>query len=606
MASETESRFSTDSARETLTGYASRTELAVVGIALVALLARFVELGTRIAHQDEARVAYWAYRYMETGVYEYRPIVHGPFLTIVDGNLFGVFGANDFTMRMVVALLGGLLPLSALLFRERLRDSETVAVALFLAFNPILLYYSRFYRNDLLLAGFMLAAFGFYVRAYDHRRPAFLYAGTAIFALAFTTKENALVYPVCWLGAAVLLWDHRLFAERAGDRGLLVAVWERVKRTGRGVLDWGHHFALAVVEFLAIVVFFYAPRKPHMIADDPNPTVDNGMPGLYEALGDPTLLPAVVEHATLGSWNDFMYQWGGGNEESYLGAAKSLWPVVESGAIVLVALAILGFVVDRYANDRPRDVVAFASYWGFASALGYPVIVDNPFPWEVIHVVVPLVIPAAVGLALVVRLGLESLTDGDAVSATAAALILLVLTAQVGATAVGTSYTDPRSGDNELVQYAQSSSEMKPLLGEIRGVVQSNEGIDVMYYGEEHPSKRSSNLFNAHNESSHDVPPAGAGWFERLPFAWYLETYDAETDSTDRPELVAGMDDKPPIVIALGNASTCSDNYDKAEDINDSMDGYKRHEVNRFLYNSGCHVSTVVIYIDEEATTEAT
>jgi uncharacterized protein (TIGR03663 family) len=586
MASQTESRFSAANARETLTGYASRTELAVVAVTLVALLARFVELGTRIAHQDESRVAYWAYRYMENGVYEYRPIVHGPFLTIVNGNLFGVFGASDFTMRAVVALLGGLLPLTALLFRERLRDSETIAVALFLAFNPVLLYYSRFYRNDLLLAGFMLAAFGFFVRAYDDRRPAYLYAGTAIFALAFTTKENALVYPVTWAGAAVLLWDHRLFAERAGERGLLVAVWERLRRTGRGIVNWGHHFALAVVEFFAIVVFFYAPRNTDRL---PN----NDTPGLYEALGAPTLLPAVVGEATLGSWDKFVDQWGGGNEESYLGAAKSLWPVVESGAIVLVALAILGFVVDRYANDRPRDAVAFASYWGFASALGYPVIVDNPFPWEVIHIAVPLVIPAAVGLALVARLGLESITDGDAVSATAAALVLLVLTAQVGATAVSTAYTDPQSDDNELVQYAQSSSEMKPLLNELRRVVQSNDGIDVLYYGEE---------FNSGDESAHDVAPAGNGWFARLPLAWYIETYEAEEDSTSQAEVVAGMDDKPPIVIALGEADDCTENYDKAADIDQHMDGYDRHKVQRYLYDSGCTVSTVVVYVDENAT----
>jgi uncharacterized protein (TIGR03663 family) len=600
MASQTESRFSATSAREALTSYASRTELAVVGVTLFALLARFVELGARVAHQDESRVAYWAYRYMENGVYEYRPIVHGPFLTIVDGNLFGVFGASDFTMRLIVALLGGLLPLVALLFRQRLRDSETVAVAVLLALNPVLLYYSRFYRNDLLLAGFMLAAFGFFVRAYDHRRPAFLYAGTAVFALAFTTKENALVYPVCWIGAAVLLWDHRLFAERAGERGLLVAVWERLETTARGVLDWGHHFALAVVQFFAIVVFFYAPRKPHLVPDDTNPTVDNDVPGLYEALGDPTLLPAVVEHATLGSWNDFVHQWGGGNEESYLGAAKALWPVVGEGAVVLLALAVVGFVVDRYANDRPRDVVAFASYWGFASALGYPVIVDNPFPWEVIHVVVPLVIPAAVGLALIARLGWESVADGDAVSATAAALILLVLTAQVGATAVNTSYTSSQSPDNELVQYAQSSSEMKPLLDEIRGVAQSNgQGeIDVLYYGEE----PDGDSFYAPNSSSHDVAPAGEGWFARLPLAWYLETYDAETDSTNRPEVVAGMDDKPPVVIAFGNATTCTESYDKAEDIEQSMGGYERHEVQRYLYDSGCTISTVVVYVDENAT----
>ena len=80
--------------------------------------------------------------------------------------------------------------------------------------------------------------------------------------------------------------------------------------------------------------------------------------------------------------------------------------------------------------------------------------------------------------------------------------------------------------------------------------------------------------------------------------------YDAEHDSTDRADLVEGMDDKPPIVIALKNASTCSESYDNADDIDREMDGYERHEVNRYLHESGCIVSGVVIYIDEDAPRE--
>ncbi|PSP57482.1 TIGR03663 family protein [Halobacteriales archaeon QS_1_67_19] len=595
MASQTESTLSVADARETLTAYASRTQLAVLGITLVALVARLAGLGARVAHQDEARVAYWALRYAETGVYEYRPIVHGPFLTIVNGNLFELLGPSDFTMRLVVALIGGLLPLAALLFRQRLRASETVALAALLAANPVLLYYSRFYRNDLLLAGFVLIALGFFVRAYDHRRPAFLYAGTAALALAFTTKENALVYPVCWIGAAALLWDHRLFTERAGERGLLGAVWVRAKTTAVGVWDWLGHFALAVVEFFAIVVFFYAPRKPGLMPDYPSPTVDNDVPGLYEAVGDPTLLATVVEHATLGSWHDFRYQWGSGNEESYLAAAKALWPVIEEGAIVLVILAVVGLVVDRYAGERPRDVVAFTAYWGFASALGYPVIVDNPFPWEVIHIIVPLVVPAAVALALVGRVGVASVADGDAVSATLVGVILLAVAAQVGATAVDTAYVHAQSDDNELVQYAQSSSEMKPVLREVRDVAASNEGIDVIYYGSE---------FDSADESSHDVPPAprGSGWFARLPYAWYMEAYGVEHDSTADPDVIASMDDKPPVVVALAEADTCSEGYDRAADVDQYLGGYDRHVVQRYLHDSGCTVSSTAIYVDRNAT----
>ena len=588
------STIPTAAVRDRLTSVVARPRLVVAIVTLAALAVRLFGLGTRVAHQDEARVAFWAYRYMESGVYWYRPIVHGPFLTIVDSYVFSLFGASDFTMRLVVAVVGGLLPLAALLFRRRLRNGETIALAALLAANPILLYYSRFYRNDLLLAGFMLVAFGFFVRACDDGRPAFLYLGIAAFALAFTTKENALVYPVTWASATLLLWDHRLFADRAGERGLRNAVLDQARRTGRWLRAWWLHLALGVVEFFAVFVFFYAPRGA---AARPSPTLD-------ATIDDPTLLPDLVGEAVLGSWNAFLGKWGSGNQESYLSTAEALWPALETGALVLLVLAVVGFVVDRYAGEHPRDVVAFGAYWGFASALGYPIIVDNPFPWEAIHVVVPLVLPAAVGLALVGRVGLASLADRDALSAAAAALILLAVAGQVGVTAYDTSFAESQSSDNDLVQYAQSGSEMKPLLGEIRRAVNANEGTDVLYYGDD--PGFDGDEFYASNPGSHDTPTAGGGWFERLPFAWYLEAYGAETNSTKNTTAVRGAvsnGDRPPVVIAFAESATCSKEYDNATDIDRFLEGYERHEVDRFLFDSGCTISSVAVYVDEDQNT---
>ncbi|WP_049903237.1 flippase activity-associated protein Agl23 [Halococcus agarilyticus] len=590
------STIPTAAVRDRLASVVARPRLVVAIVTLAALAVRLFGLGARVAHQDEARVAFWAYRYMESGVYWYRPIVHGPFLTIVDSHVFSVLGASDFTMRLVVAVVGGLLPLTALLFRRRLRNGETIALALVLAANPILLYYSRFYRNDLLLAGFMLVAFGFFVRAYDDDRAAFLHLGVAAFALAFTTKENALVYPVTWAGATLLLWDHRLFLDRAGERGLRNAIWERTRRTGRWLRGWWLHLALAVVEFFAIFVFFYAPRGE---AARPEPT-------LGATLADPTLLPDLVGEAVLGSWNAFLGQWGSGNQESYLSTAGALWPPLETGALALLALAVVGFVADRYAGEHPRDAVAFGAYWGFASALGYPVIVDNPFPWEVIHVIVPLALPAAIGLALVGRVGLASLADRDTISAVAAALVLLAVAGQVGVTAYDTSFAEPQSPDNELVQYAQSGSEMKPLLGDVRRAVGANDGTDVLYYGDD-PDFDGDELY-APNPGSHDTPIAGDEWFERLPFAWYLEAYGAETNSTDRPATVRGAvssGDRPPVVIAFSESAACNEEYDNATDIDRFLDGYERHVVDRFLYDSGCTISSMAVYVDEDQATGA-
>ncbi|WP_115865696.1 flippase activity-associated protein Agl23, partial [Halorussus litoreus] len=371
--------------------------------------------------------------------------------------------------------------------------------------------------------------------------------------------------------------------ERAGGpASALVAARDRVVRTARGVWAWRGPFGLAVVEFVAIVVFFYAPRGEGAAVG----------PTLGETARDPTLLPALVGEATVGSWHRFTGRWVGGNESSYLDTATALWPALETGAPVVVAFAIVGFLADRYADGGPRDVVAFCSYWGFASLLGYPVIVENAFPWEIVHVAVPLVIPAAVGVALVARVGLASVADADRVSAVAAAVVLLVAAAGVGATGASTAYLHPQS-DDELVQYAQSSSEMKPLLREVDAVAETNDGIDVLYYGEE---------FYAADETRFETPRPKTypAWFERLSFAWYFETAGAEVDSTTHSGVLAR--DPPPVVVAPGSVETCDEEYANASDVDRHLSGYDRHEVQRYLHDSGCIRSSVVVFVDPAAT----
>ncbi|MFC6726833.1 flippase activity-associated protein Agl23, partial [Halobium palmae] len=153
-------------------------------------------LGARVMHWDEGRVAYWILRYHETGEFFYRPIIHGPFLAVVNDYLLAFLPATDFTVRLPVAVVGGLLPLAALLFRDRLRNAETVALALFLAADPLLLYYSRFMRNDVVVAAFSVFALVFVVRGIDRRNPAYFVPAGASFAAGLAAKENGLLYLV--------------------------------------------------------------------------------------------------------------------------------------------------------------------------------------------------------------------------------------------------------------------------------------------------------------------------------------------------------------------------------------------------------------------------
>jgi uncharacterized protein (TIGR03663 family) len=553
---------SRDDLRESL----SRPGVALLLVAAGALVARLYALGWRVAHQDEGRVLDWILHYREFGIWEYRPIIHGPFLPHVNGTVFSVLPPTDFSARLIVAVVGALLPLVAWLFRERLRDTEVVALGLLLAANPILLYYSRFMRNDLLVGAFMLAAVGFVVRAQDTGRARYLYAGSISVALAFTAKELALVYPVTWLGATALLLDRRLLW--AIDRG---TDWRTSLRTqvGRATATFWHWVGpllIALLLFFGVLALFYAPKGTD--------------PGLWSALLNPLQLPGVIEEALLGSWEKFVRTWGP-EGHAYLPYFVALGKVLWTGALPLLAFALVGFLADRYT--RHRDVVAFFFYWGLAHLVGFPFAVDNPFPWETVHVVAPFAVPAAVGVALVYRRGRAAFDREEVLTGTAAAVLLLAVAAQVGFVAAETSYLHPQSEANELVQYAQPGGEMQPTLRKIHEVAEAHDdGADVLYFGEVKRTGDGEDWL-LHQETERwgrgEDPPLG--WFSRLPLPWYFGAQGVETASTT--DVADVRSDPAPVVIALGNGARGTPS-NTAADVAPALEGYCRVTHQQYLY----------------------
>lgn len=545
----------------------SRPEVALPVVSAVALLARLFELGARVAHQDEARVADWILHYMAVGAWQYRAIIHGPFIPHVDGVVFSILGPSDFTMRLVVAVVGGLLPLAAWLFRTRLRDTEVIALGLVLAANPVLVYYSRFLRNDLLLAAFALTAVGFTVRAMDTGRERYLLVAAGFFGLATTTKENVLLYPVAWLGAAVLLFDYRLFRARYADDDWLAVATAELLADGRALWRWKLPILVGIAEVVAIFVVFYAP-----------------LPDLFVAFGNPALLPGVVHQATVGTANEFLDLWGSTHmqQHSYVGFLAHLLKVVAAGGATTVTFAAVGFVGDRYGGDRePRDLVAFAFYWGVASLFGYPIVSDIKAPWTAVHVLAPLAIPAAVGLAMVYgRLRGAIAAEERPTAAVAAVLLVLAFTASVGGT-VATSYVAPQSPTNPLVQYAQPSGKMKPTLAEIRAISEANPGVDITFYGGE--------FVNANDRTTVPTLEIGVGgyqgWFARLPLPWYFDQYGARVTSTSQASTL--QSDPPPVVITLQK---------NADEVAPYLQGYDRVTYQGYLWGR-----PIVFFVKKDA-----
>ncbi|MGM0591828.1 MAG: flippase activity-associated protein Agl23, partial [Halobacteriota archaeon] len=430
--------------------WGDRLALVVVAVTVLSLSVRLVGLGDRPFHWDEGRVGYWTLRYLSTGVFEYRPVSGGPFLPLVNRHVFALLGVSDATARLVVALVGGLLPLSALLFRHRLRWTETAALAVVLGFNPLLLYYSRFLRGDVLLAAFVFVAVGFAVRVLDTRDARFVYAATAAFALSLTTSGFVVGTVFCLLVASALT----LYL--VGVRGTSFSAEDAVVHLRRSD-GWSTTVARAFLLFFGVLIYFYAPRAGGSDA-----------PGLWNL----STFPTVLDEALFGSVRKFYGVWIASRASQNVGheLVSYLSGTVDAllvGALVVVGFALLGVVIDRYGPGGPRPLVALFTYWGGVSLLVFSIVTETLAPWLAVHVVVPLAVPAAVGAAWVIGLARRSVERDDAVSVGVTVLVLLAVGTQVAAVAAEEVYA-PSGPETRLAQYSQPSSDLEPLVEEVR------------------------------------------------------------------------------------------------------------------------------------------
>jgi len=560
-------------AGERLAGVAARFEMdarpfgAVVGLTLLALVARLVLLGARPMHFDEGRVAYWGLRAVRTGVWSYQPVVHGPLVQHFNRWLFAVGGSSDLVARLPVALVGGLLPLAALLYRDRLEDLEVAALAGLLAVNPLLLYYSRYMRSDVLVAAFAFVTLGALVRLYETRRPVYLYGASAAFALAFASKENAIVYVLCWVGMFGLVAMLEVADPRRFDsRGALAAF---ARDRAEGVREaaanrpWvpAVHALGAVVLFGLLFVFLFARRAP------PGEGV-----GLWHS-GPVTVLQYVVADATCGLefWSpveripvpDVLLPaelagqtcHGFPSEKgpletfpSFLG--RELQVLGKAGAAVAL-LSVVG-VLSEFRRDVPRVFVPAAFYWGLASLVGYPVGTDILFPaWLVVHAIVPLAVPAAVGVVRVGEWTVEEVSAGEPIPAAALGVAVLLLVGSTAGAAVHHSYVSPTGNhwsteEAQMVQFAQPEHAMKDSVDATRRASASTDGLDVLVY-DGHPGDTYA-LVDGGGSNDHAVPCMK--FLYSLPLSWYFYSFDAQVDCADNASrLDDGLAADPPVVL---------------------------------------------------------
>lgn len=177
-----------------------------LALTVIGLLLRVYHLGERALHHDESLHAVYSwYLYVGRG-YVHDPLMHGPYQFHVPALLYFLFGASDFTARLAAVLHGiGIIFLPYFL-RHELGYRGALVASLLFTISPSFLYFSRFMREDMLLAfytfGMVVGIFG-WIRTRRHR---WLYFGSFSLICAFADKEATYIHGFTFVTFFLALW----------------------------------------------------------------------------------------------------------------------------------------------------------------------------------------------------------------------------------------------------------------------------------------------------------------------------------------------------------------------------------------------------------------
>ena len=182
-----------------------RLEAAFLALVALALGMRLWELGGRAMHYDEAIHLHYAWQLLNSeGLaggfpwvfgtdFIHSPWMHGPFQIEVVALFLRIFGDNDVAARLAYALFGAALVGLPYFLRDYLGRAGALIAGVMLALSPALLYFSRFGRNDIIMAVWTLALLILMWRYMHEGKHRYLYLAAVVLACMYGTKETAYI-----------------------------------------------------------------------------------------------------------------------------------------------------------------------------------------------------------------------------------------------------------------------------------------------------------------------------------------------------------------------------------------------------------------------------
>ena len=331
--------------------------LPFLGLMLLGLVLRFWDLGAKAFHHDESLHAFYSWRLYDGEGYVHYPMMHGPLLFELNALAYLVFGASDFTARLVPALFGVAIIGMPYLLRHELGRAGAIAASMLFVISPAFLYFSRFIRHDIYVDAFTLMMIIGVFRYLATGNRNWFYTACVSAALLFATKEDFYIsgfIPFTFLlGSWFLLKGERRTLLRARVRALGVRAW-----------------VIGLAAFVAINLLLYT-------------TFLTNLQGICTAVVTLPLRGCVGSHGALNYWLDQQDFARGGQPWFYY---FMLLPLYEFVPLVLTVLAV--------AFARPRQFFFwFCTYWFVAALLIYSW-AGEKMPWMLPQITLPLILLA--------------------------------------------------------------------------------------------------------------------------------------------------------------------------------------------------------------------
>ncbi len=209
--------------------------ILIILVAIVAASLRLPLLSLRPMHTDEAVHAVKLGQLLTTGRYIYNPYeYHGPTLNALTLPVALLRGQHrlaqldEVTLRLVPALFGLGVVLLPLLWAGGVRWGVILLAMTFTALSPAMVFYSRYYIQEMLLVCFTAGLMGCLWRFAHGRRIAWLVGAGICAGLMQATKETCVIAWGCMILAWIIVrWIERPIGLDHGWRpvlgGLLVA-----------------------------------------------------------------------------------------------------------------------------------------------------------------------------------------------------------------------------------------------------------------------------------------------------------------------------------------------------------------------------------------------